>query len=1507
MPPRGYTVTPKKKRREAPAPKKVVRKLTQPQAKALKKLETATGQTIGRRVLTPKEKAAVKRDVKNSERNGVRADPLPELAGAAAKLAVDRVVGRKSASGLLSNARRNLRDIVTGAPASALALVKAGGEEAINKAGGIAQKDKTKRQKLPGMKPLKEGIKRDDPLYALGEAGVKKLQGDDKGAAKALKRAGDKAYERPVDAASYGALGAGVAGRGVTAARYAEKGGTKAARARPPKRVEGEGKSTPQKVRVQREAAQAEVRVRGGKGTVADKQLVAKVVRKPAVRKEQSYSGNAVTRTVQKGREDRKAKKGIDPFLATGKKAERIRKKRFDETSRNTHAGGLHREGRADQEGARTRKRLKTVPKIAAAQLIANDRVRRGSGAEDLEKLKVTAARRGSKNVEVLDKITPEILNDPKVQEVAAQMRAGLQESEARLKLERFFEGRDGAGVNPEFVARLQAYLARGEVVQRTKGDLPRQRVKESPPPPAKPPDEPAAPKPTSKVEPEAKVEPKAEPGPEPTTTPNAKEIDRIIQLGVKEKAEPVPKPGAAGRQAARRKAIRKLREKDAEWVAAQGKVGEDVTQGLRRAAVRTLRRKIRETDGKIAAIGMTERQAPVEKHGFDETPEQAAVRAIKGDAGEIGNPSGKTSGQDARKTRVDVKTGSRPEGADAVKLKELYEARGYMRRAQERMLAAGQIPQARELRRRLDGLDAEIETVRSKTTDGRTRTRGTVRRNVPTDNPSGPARVQSRTAAPGGRPRSERAQLQALREERKQLADKLEATIIAGKAHAAKREKAPDTSGKIVPGRGTGSIKKKDGKGQPIRLTNDQVDNLAEQGRREQIHAEDPTKFRRQSTLQAGSARTGRGTVAKDNQDADNGQGSQDAPAGVVEQPGPDAVHGAAASQTPTGSRKRTGVRVEADGYYWASGPKAGQRVVEADLEGEQGAFIRGLEHKADPSTDLRQPRAGRGYSAEDAILGDLRTDRVLATRLDRERQITLIRLARSVEESFAHKTASGQTRFTHERAQQLAAGMDGKWRTLKVDAKESVIVRREIADRWTRQIGRPSRTERAGRYVTRQFIRTVLPFSATWQSGNVVDLYTRLVATDARFAVPGLAGSSGRDLLGAVEDAMRSLDPHLADELTQSLKGHFGARSTVAPLKFSEITDDAKSQLVRAAGEWVSSRRDLPVVKPLANAGRATTDKAFAVGTKAEAAMVRRAAGSAMERYAKALGYDISDHAALAQKLAGEFKNDPAKLMEFQRRTLEITGDYVTRGPNLKLAQHTTVPFIQWIKAANKFVFQTLPVKHPYKTAFMLWAGSITEEQRRELGLSGYITPEEASKLKLKQPQTGYLAGAPRLPNGQSVPVSPLTSFGEAARIIEGIGNLIEGDNPLRDSARLTEPLVPFVQTPARVAEKQGGEVGASRAIEAFVPGAKQQRRAREGERPHPRSTIWEPNGTGGTSITDRILAGMTAPVGRAFPDERPKPGSSENQPKIGERFPVETTGPGGKKRTLWFTRTR
>jgi hypothetical protein len=543
-------------------------------------------------------------------------------------------------------------------------------------------------------------------------------------------------------------------------------------------------------------------------------------------------------------------------------------------------------------------------------------------------------------------------------------------------------------------------------------------------------------------------------------------------------------------------------------------------------------------------------------------------------------------------------------------------------------------------------------------------------------------------------------------------------------------------------------------------------------------------------------------------------------------------------------------------DGYVHAHGPKAGDYVNKHELP-DDGVFVRGVEPQRGGSRDFRIPEAGHGYSATDALRFQPGTGRTKGTVLDRERQITLARLAKNVEQRFAHK--QGTTgRFDAADGQRIAQQLSSKgdeWTTMDVAGHDGqvLVVPKVIAARWRAQFAEPSRVERAGRLITRQFVRTVLPWSATWHAGNALDLFTRLALTLTPADL-----TQGRAILAHLDKAMADLDPALRHELMAPLTGHFGSRQTVRTPRFNDLTHDAKHQFVRDLGDAVTALRQKPGIRHVGDPIAALTDKAFDIGSDIEQRFVHLAAGKAARDTARALGLQIEDHMRAGAELARRFADDPQAMEDFQARTLELVGDYVTKGPGERAFINTLEPFWKWVKAANTFVYRTLPAKSPMRTAFMLWAASVTEPEREKMGLSAYITPEQAKKLHLPKPRmTGFSAGSLPMGNGFAFPTTPFTSFGEAAKVFD-----LAAEAQGRGPGWATRPIARLI--------KGDREGAAGAAVEAFVPGAKNARMVRQVRRratfKKGASTLLDPKNRDrpvGNSATTAAAVGFVQPI--------------------------------------------
>lgn len=573
----------------------------------------------------------------------------------------------------------------------------------------------------------------------------------------------------------------------------------------------------------------------------------------------------------------------------------------------------------------------------------------------------------------------------------------------------------------------------------------------------------------------------------------------------------------------------------------------------------------------------------------------------------------------------------------------------------------------------------------------------------------------------------------------------------------------------------------------------------------------------------------------------------------GAVGKPAPPPMKEGGSTPTPTPAPVKAPDGAKPDpaapgGFVWTKGPHKGKPVTNDQLNTD-AQFIRGLppEGKGTPPAGPNARAARKGYSDVDTLLKQAGVGRGNATILESHRILGQVEMAKMFQQRYGARNAQGAHLLNAEDATKVAAVRNKtgqlEWEPVRLNDKQFVVLPKVVNDLW-KEHQKPLRgIEHAGHILGRQFVRTILPFSVSWHAGNVADLTTRLVLSGAF----GRGHWNRQQITAALDAAMTHLDPHLRDTAMSAIQGHLGSQHTMRAPRWSDMSEPGKKSLGNAMSSW----RKLPGAQSAADGYGAAVERAFAASTRLESRLTNSAAGLAAEKYARELGIATKDHVKMAEQLAGEFKNDPRKLEEFQRRTLEITGDYVTKtGAERKLA-NTIAPFYTWLRAANTFVFRTLPKNHPYKTALMLQAASISEPERRKLGLSYYLSAAETKRLGLPQQKRDYYMGAvPVGKVGKLMPMTPLTSFGEAGKLLdlvtgEGGGAL---DTSLAAGGTLGGPGVGGIVRGAIKAHQGGpmtqGQVALSRAIEAYFPGTRQLRKVGEnGGASHSSSTFWAP----------------------------------------------------------------
>ena len=632
---------------------------------------------------------------------------------------------------------------------------------------------------------------------------------------------------------------------------------------------------------------------------------------------------------------------------------------------------------------------------------------------------------------------------------------------------------------------------------------------------------------------------------------------------------------------------------------------------------------------------------------------------------------------------------------------------------------------------------------------------------------------------------------------------------------------------------------------------------------------------------------------------------------------------------------------------YVWAHN---GQQVTnEAAIKANpQGAFVRGAKLEGDESNLLLGiPRSGSGYSPED-LLNPI-ADRQLDAEIEKEQRGTLARLTTRVLDSYAMRGPDGEVRVwkTPEGARKAAQRHGpGEWveHAYFDDGERFAVIPAEVDKRIRAQLAPAGRIERGGRYLTRQAIRGTLPFSMLWHAGNIADLTARVALTTP----PADWVRRGPEMARLLSEQMEQVDPDVRDELLATLKGHVGSRRTVRDPRATDILYDPESGEYKFPRLASVSNQIGDVVKQLPPSR--IIDRAFDSASWLESGLVNRVVGTEARRMAQQLGHHMEDASAQMAALAKDLVDDPAKVHELGARVLEVTGDYTTRAPWERKVLRGIDPFFKWLKAANKFVFLTLPKRHPVKTALMFQAMSLSADERSKMGLNFYWSDEELDELRGKlgwrARQEGYMAGAVG-DEGGLAPTGPLTSAGEAATLLGDPAKLAGRPlsfatrpltaagalNPALKAAGVKKVKGGYYRTPGEIALKGlpgGGEVGDLRikqgdknahykralqlGSEVTVPGLKQARQVQEGgTKPKVYSTAWAPKsekvGAGGRPRSTAFGLDTIVNPGhkQRFQDSET---SSDVQPAVagkGEMFQVKMRNLDGSYTVFWARRER
>lgn len=429
-------------------------------------------------------------------------------------------------------------------------------------------------------------------------------------------------------------------------------------------------------------------------------------------------------------------------------------------------------------------------------------------------------------------------------------------------------------------------------------------------------------------------------------------------------------------------------------------------------------------------------------------------------------------------------------------------------------------------------------------------------------------------------------------------------------------------------------------------------------------------------------------------------------------------------------------------------------------------------------------------------------------------------------------------------------------------------VLVPRSAWDRFvSHQLKGADTLARAGQKVTGIFRGAVLPFSTKWLFGNVAEAILR----------SGLSGihpgdvAAGRRLRGMLRD----IDESAARTFNARARGGllYGTSDRLGVFRDRLAFENTALEGVAHAGAILTHTLPMRAILGAVDhyqravfAFNKSIEQAFQDGVIGKQARteIQEMTGS----WHKAVRYQK----AAMEDVAKGLRNTPNQV-RFARAIDETLGKYTRFSPTMRRVTQTIAPFLPWYVNSLRFVFHTLPAKHPVKTALLV---NVEREIQNDVQAQRDKVPPGDLGSAIPTKDGGYVPAARYSPFGAFTGKLPesalepfLPQFSSVYELMHGrdwTGKPIKAPGPGRDK------------------ELSGGQkalLALYAGFESVAPAASILRRLQErGETSDPRSTFWAPKGKPGTAHT---TPGFPAALNRVFNPLRPvylkKQGSKGN----------------------------
>lgn len=258
-------------------------------------------------------------------------------------------------------------------------------------------------------------------------------------------------------------------------------------------------------------------------------------------------------------------------------------------------------------------------------------------------------------------------------------------------------------------------------------------------------------------------------------------------------------------------------------------------------------------------------------------------------------------------------------------------------------------------------------------------------------------------------------------------------------------------------------------------------------------------------------------------------------------------------------------------------------------------------------------------------------------------------------------------------------------------------VLVPKEAHDRYLQHMDIGGKGTPGLALINRQFRNSVLPYSPKWVTGNVVE-------AGLRSLLVGATPMSARFASNRIK-LMREMGLHdEADHLEAMATGgmHYGMSERL----------NAEAKAGRGA---VDTKIRTEARKAADGYNKHVVQRIFAANRRVESAFERGVLGKHMQSQMKEMiatwGTAATTQEEYLKKLAEGYA-DPRMAADAGRYVHETLGQYDRFSPGMKRFIRSIAPFAPWYLNAAKFVYFTLPLKHPFTQSLLLDVNRPVEE---------------------------------------------------------------------------------------------------------------------------------------------------------------------------------------------------